>query len=352
MERLKYISGLNGVRAFAVIFVIIAHRFPQDHQVQVLPLGSMGVDIFFVLSGFLITRILFFYGMKSDSLNWAILRAFYWRRILRIFPIYYLTMLFLYLTKSVIGNNFEENIWWYLTYTSNFLIYYNEKWFGALAHLWSLAVEEQYYLFWPFLVLFIGRMRWLLLILILIILGTGYSYLFNEFSKVLTVNCLNTFGLGGLLAYVEIQRPRWSTIFFKILPFLAAFALIGFLNNYFNETWNKFPVRFVTSVIAVYIISVCLTKPKSILVGLLENRVLYFLGLISYGIYLYHNLVPRYWRYTLMKFNIDAPSVRYEFNYTEFVIQTLFIVFISYLSWIIIEKPILRLKSKYQYSTK
>ena len=121
----KYITGLNGIRAIAVFFVIISHRFPKDHFVNLFPLGNYGVDIFFVLSGFLISRILISQiknaPIKNTS-NYTILKNFILRRALRIFPLYYALLFFMYFTKGIIGSNFRENFSWYFFYGANYFI--------------------------------------------------------------------------------------------------------------------------------------------------------------------------------------------------------------------------------------
>lgn len=152
----KYISGLNGIRAIAVLMVIIWHRFPEGHFMKMIPVGPFGVNIFFVLSGYLISRILFEGVLKikaKTATSYQLIKSFVIRRSLRIFPIYYIVLFLMYFTDGIIGNSFRDNFAWYFFYASNYLIYNEGRWFGCLAHLWSLAVEEQFYLVWPFLVL-------------------------------------------------------------------------------------------------------------------------------------------------------------------------------------------------------
>lgn len=342
----KYIIGLNGIRAIAVFFVIISHRFPEEHFLKSFPIGSYGVDIFFVLSGFLISRGLFFQLKSKESTLRSknqILKSFFLKRCLRIFPIYYTLLLFLFLTKGIIGNNYTENIWWYVLYGANYLNYFQNKWFGALAHLWSLSVEEQFYIFFPILLVFIFRKRILLMLTLFIIIGTLYPFFIDGNTRILTLSCINAFGIGGLLAYLEIYKNSFVFSFYRCTIFLSIPIILLIIVHNLVTKIPFFPERLAVSVITIFVITRCLLKPTSFVVSkILNNRFLNFIGIISYGVYLYHNIVPKYWKYVLFKLNANLNN--YQFSYVEFLLQTSFIIFLSYCSWILIEKPILNLK--------
>lgn len=346
---MKLIPGLNGLRGFAVILVIIGHRFPLDHSINIFPLGSIGVDIFFVLSGFLISRILFtnIIDFNSNMISKKkLVRNFFLRRILRIFPIYYLTLLFLYLTKGLIGNSYEENILWYIFYGANYLNFFENKWFGSLAHLWSLSVEEQFYLVWPFLLFFIIKQNKIFIALIIfIVFGTLYPYFINGNSQILTLACINAFGIGSLLAYFEILDPSNVSKFLKTIKYLFIPVLLIVVINYTIFKIPYFSNRLAISIISVGIIGYCRYKPQGLIVRyFLENRLLSFIGMLSYGIYLYHNLIPKYLNYG---FSILGVEISRTFNYSFFFLQTSLIIIFSYFSWIYIEKPILKLKKHF-----
>jgi peptidoglycan/LPS O-acetylase OafA/YrhL len=152
---MNYIKQLDSIRAIAVFFVIIWHWIPRNSLIENLHIGPFGVNIFFVLSGFLITRILLFNRSRAEASATSktkVLKHFYSRRMLRIFPVYYLTILFAivlnhWLSLGVTTNEIVSN----LTYTSNFFIYGTKAWPLSSLHFWSLAVEEQFYLAWPFI---------------------------------------------------------------------------------------------------------------------------------------------------------------------------------------------------------
>ena len=251
----------------------------------------------------------------------------------------------MYFTKGIIGSNFRENFSWYFFYGANYLNYYQNKWFGALGHLWSLSVEEQFYIVWPLLLVLVFRKRLLILITLAIFIGTIYPLFFTGITKVLTLSCINSFGIGALLAFVEIYKPEQKQLFLKISGILFIPFLILITYHNLVATIPYFSERSAISIIAIHIIAICLWKSESYMVSkILSNKVLNFIGIISYGIYLFHNIVPKYLSWALMKLGYETPESPMEFSYLGFTIQTLLIIGISYLSWIAFEKPILKWK--------
>ena len=162
-----HLAGLDGLRAIAVGLVLLHHLVPLHRIVPhppgtkvgnvVPPLGYIGVSLFFVLSGFLITRILLAGRERVDAGHTTtprLLGAFYVRRTLRIFPLYYATLLVLTLLDTGLV---RDRIAWHATYTSNWLFSSAAAWSagGSERHFWTLAVEEQFYLLWPWLMLLV-----------------------------------------------------------------------------------------------------------------------------------------------------------------------------------------------------
>ncbi|MBS1598804.1 MAG: acyltransferase [Bacteroidetes bacterium] len=161
---MKYIKGLDSLRALAINLVVISHwglpiesalivRFVDQDRVLA---GRFGVDLFFVLSGFLITSILLQERKNSNESKLYVIRNFFVRRILRIFPIYYL---FIFFVASIHYPFVKDHLIWILSYTSNILVYKQQLWY-PMSHTWSLAVEEQFYLIWPWLIVFVPE-KWL-----------------------------------------------------------------------------------------------------------------------------------------------------------------------------------------------
>jgi len=163
-----YFKQLNGIRFIAVFLVLLDHWLVP---ILPIPLGHLGVVIFFVLSGFLITRILFLNAdeiKNTQSSAWPKIIRFIYRRSLRIFPIY-----FILLTVGLIFNisNFKVLWPWLISYTPNIYIMIKGQWLGTWDHLWSLAVEEQYYLIFPYFIFFINKNKYIRLFVLMICLG-------------------------------------------------------------------------------------------------------------------------------------------------------------------------------------
>ena len=152
---------LDGLRALAVGAVLMEHFWAPWAIESRVPLGAIGVRLFFVLSGFLITAILLNAkarveaGTRSTRSEMA---RFYARRALRLFPIFYLTIAVAAFAGIQIV---RDSLWWHLFYTSNLFLAVKASWSGPIAHFWSLAVEEQFYFIWPAVVLLCPR-KWLI----------------------------------------------------------------------------------------------------------------------------------------------------------------------------------------------
>jgi len=343
---MKYIKGINGLRALAVLLVIISHWFPKTFFLNKLPLGTIGVDIFFVISGFLITSILLRNNEEIKAQNDSFfnkLKAFFLKRTIRIFPIYYVLLFFLYFTN---GDEFRDYFVYYLTYTSNYLFYNTQSWHGFTAHFWSLAVEEQFYLFWPILIFLIPKKNTFFLILSLIFSGIVYSAFFNgNMSRILTISCLPTLGFGALLAYLEYYKIKWRIKFYSIVKFLFyPLMFLTILNYIFIESF-VYPISLVVSLITFRILLLCIDeKSNSLLFKFLNLNFTNYLGVISYGIYLYHNIIPSYWRRLIRKYNIEFFYNDLQINFLEMTFKFLILLIVSSLSWYLFEKPLLKLK--------
>src|SRR6186997_3230395 len=130
---MTHIKQLDAIRAIAVLLVLIWHGFPETHIINSIPNGAIGVNMFFVLSGFLITRILMEEKIKAEKFNLPrliVFKNFFFRRALRIFPLYYLVIFLLWIANGYKDSNIEPNIGYFLTYTSNFYYYGLQGWDG------------------------------------------------------------------------------------------------------------------------------------------------------------------------------------------------------------------------------
>lgn len=357
---MKYIKQLDGLRAIAVILVIFGHSalHASNGFIHRFPKGTLGVNIFFVLSGFLITWILLESKEEIISKNGnklSLIKNFVLRRSLRIFPIYYITISAIFIWDRFNWMGLGDHAINYYTYTSNILYFVTNEWDGPLSHLWTLAVEEQFYLVWPWVVLFVNRKTLLWLIPVFIAIGTFSGYFLPDaaFASVLTTSCLDAFGLGALLSWVVVYQPDWGDKFIKYSGMASAIAfgvmliyLLGINENVFSYV-NR---RTLHSIISVWVIAVIVlgTLPKPVN-AILSNNVLVFIGKISYGIYLFHNLLP----FVIERvFGGDAFDFAPELwrNEVEFLIEVSVLILIAWLSWTFIESPINKLKRYFKYT--
>ncbi len=360
---LGYIRQLDGIRAVAVIFVILSHWLPNGIAGK-FGFGAIGVDIFFVLSGFLITRVLIVERIKYElqPTVYSRLKAiknFIVRRSLRIFPIYYLLLLLLIIFTKQFPNPLAQDWKWYFFYLQNILFYINKAWPGGkLSHLWSLAVEEQFYLFWPWLILFVYR-KWLLKsIVISFFIGIASVYFMpmlrgESMAGLLTPSCMQAFASGGILSYLHIKMrfDFYKVEYYFLILALFSFSylilgLIGFLTLLLDS-------RTLVSFIMVGLVSSILINPKSFLsLKLLGNPALVFFGKISYGVYLFHNFIPIWinallhklekndFTLTFLKYN----KILVDQSILFYVISFSFLLFVATSSFYIFENPINKFK--------
>ena len=359
---MKYIKGFDTIRALAVFFVIVEHWGPyfKEHtlpdyiKTTFVENGLFGVNLFFVLSGFLITSILLNEKRKdTEGKQFTIIKNFFVRRVLRIFPIYYLVIILCCLFQYQFV---KDHIWYYLTYTSNILPYATNK-PNVLSHTWSLAVEEQFYLIWPWLIIFINKKYLKYVFVSAIIIGIVSKYLalyaFHHNFPVLVFNCFDSFGIGGMYAYIRLDREKclkFEKTFRVVLPLLlflawrmASFGGIPILVTY---------ARTLDSLIAIALIMFAINNQSEWMRKyVLENRVLNFIGKISYGLYLYHyTLGPSYDSFieTYARNHPSLPPFVSGF-YTSYCVKLALLITICWLSFRLIEQPILRLKKRFEY---
>lgn len=333
--------------------VIVWHWFDHNHWInRYIYNGESGVTLFFVLSGFLITGILLNTKQKvADGLlstkNYY--KIFYIRRTLRIFPVYYLLLLLLWLLQNP---DFINGLWWHILYASNFHFYNIGRFDGSVSIFWSLSVEEQFYLFWPFLIIVLPLRFHLRTYTFLIFTAIIFRICMVTYGKkmgvVLMPAQLDSFGIGALLAYARIyikdsidllRQKSYIILFFLLLVYL----LIFYLEKRFDfDFWHFGFFSTVISLISGLII-ISSTQPlKNIFLNrLLNNRILIYVGRISYGLYLYHNFIPYF-------YNVELPSILAKHSF--WIIQMfrfLVLITVASVSWYLIEKPILRLKNLY-----
>jgi len=361
---MKYIKGLDTLRAFAVFLVIITHWGPRTFKspvitfifTRLIPDGKFGVDLFFVLSGYLITKILL--NARNEALpdeRLRIIKSFYIRRALRIFPIYFLLILFV---AFILNDQFvKEHILYFFTYTSNFLVFKLNYW-TQISHTWSLAVEEQFYIIWPWLIIFSPRKYLLGLILTALAIGVLSTIIlesqYGEFAAVLLLPCITAFSIGALYAYVQLNPRFKKTVTVTYLVLLPACLVLLFVFQMGNKI---ILIRLVNSIIAINAIIYVVKENYGLIAkAIFSNRFLVNIGKISYGVYLYHYILPGFYdsavNFLIRTFHLNGKLSRFlTFPPWSYLFLYAILFLISYLSYRFIETAFLRLKKKFSYLT-
>jgi peptidoglycan/LPS O-acetylase OafA/YrhL len=312
---------LDGVRGLAILMVLVFHfvgnTLPTNPVERVIVgvtnYGSYGVELFFVLSGFLITGILYDARNKPDYF-----RNFYMRRLLRIFPLYYGVLALVFLVAPLIpllrGPSLDylvDRQAWAWLYAVNIYIAKAGGWsFSYLEHFWSLAIEEHFYLFWPLVVFLLARRpRALIAVSLAISLGAMLARLIGSLIGlnwwtiyVLTPFRLDGLALGAFLAVVA-RQPEGVERLARALPRVVAVAG-GLLALTF--VWTLLvsrkgldlvlPVRavMILMLLACLLLWALIASKQSIISRFFRSRSMVFLGTLSYGLYVYHHFISYY----------------------------------------------------------
>lgn len=343
-KRIKHIKQLDSLRGIAALMIVFYHFLP-DLEFQRFSFLASGVPIFFAISGYLITAIL----LKQRELNftlWEKIKRFIVKRALRLFPIYYLVLIF-FSCLSFYG----LYVWkdgcriYYYTYTTN-ILFFMEGWQSKhLNHLWTLAIEEQFYLFWP-LIVFSFSYKWLKwLISILILTSLIFKSLNIPNVVFLPVSHFDTLGGGALLAYLlNTENKISSFITRKINSTNALIALVILLC-----LWTLFAnISFIIGkiitldIIAIVLIIGCRCEYQGLLGAILNSKIMLHLGRISYGIYLYHKPIPFFLGLIFSKLGVVDLN-----KYLYLVIALIITLLIAHVSFVLVEKRFIKLKSKF-----
>jgi peptidoglycan/LPS O-acetylase OafA/YrhL len=342
-------TRLDGLRAVAALMVLTLHFLVDLDASFKFPFGEKGVPIFFVISGFLITSILLKQKTISGFSKNQLIYKFVIKRALRLFPIYYLFLGGLFLLHKYGGLWICEgnNEWYYFFYLQNVLFYDIGFQSTLLNHTWSLAVEEQFYLLWPWLIFYIPskyESKMLVSIFLIGIFSRACLELYysgNGTIKGVTFMHFDTLGIGSLLAYwIYYDYSSVIKIFNK---YGQIFFWISLLFSFYFATYNV-NIPFVSNlfliIMSVTVVFLCSNNNRFVLSKIFEYKYLVYLGKISYGIYLYHKVVPFFMQFTSDKFGYNLPNN----NVLLFIIYTLITLVISILSYELLEKHLLKLK--------
>lgn len=298
------IGGLDFLRAIAVTFVIVGHA--MEGQITVAEdFGGLGVKIFFVLSGFLITRLLLDEYTRHGHIDFF---GFYRRRVARLMPVFYLYLAF---AVAVTIQSGREVPWGAVASSIFYVTNYYQALTGAatnlVSHCWSLAVEEQFYLLWPMLIVFLLRRRvnlakaltaivlavWCWRWLLLATEWASVDYLYRALdtrADDLAIGCL-----AAVLVRSSVWRSRLAGLFRTPGAVWAVYAALAVLALYGTSTpLLKYGVTFVIEpplIAALMLMVVLVSTQGGWIARLVNNPLIVHLGQVSYCMYLFHGLI-------------------------------------------------------------
>jgi peptidoglycan/LPS O-acetylase OafA/YrhL len=337
-----YMPKLDGLRAVAIGFVLLQHFGPQA-LASALGAGGLGVKVFFVLSGYLITTILI--GYRDSALTRGAASAlFYWRRFLRLTPALYAALA----VAAVLGIGGVRHDWpWYAFYLANVLTVIRGG-FGPVGHLWTLAVEEQFYLVWSLVVLFLPRRALIPTTVALILLGPLYRLGLcvagtSNFPQVLLPGNIDGLALGSLLSLTEAKgaeakegRRVWriATSPWTFLAGVGGVVLLLMLSG--PEDWPRRVIyACFVNLASAYAVAVGAQARPRTSSDWLAWAPLRHLGQISYGLYVYHYFLPLIAKASLPAVAALAPLPRA-------LVYVAGSIAVAELSWRLLERPLRR----------
>ncbi|MBH8561893.1 acyltransferase [Nostoc sp. CENA67] len=364
----QYMPQLDGLRALAIFAVFIEHYLEPSNPIRTfLPWGWLGVRVFFVLSGFLITGILLKSRQEYEAGNisyWQGLKNFFMRRFLRLSPVY-----FIYLITSIfIFPGKGKYLWVFILYGQNWL-FALEPTMVSRAHLWSLAVEAQFYLIMPLILMFLP-VRSLLPITIGLVMtspilrGIGIVYHLPILQAYqLPFNNFDTLAMGAILALLHQYHFEIVQKFLKValcvgIPLLSGcFILLHFPLQAEVQPILVLFMDVVVGIAGVAIVGYTAQGIKGLLGEILHHPWLVYSGQISYGLYVYHGDIPEvFFNHLLPLLSPILPPITPPIVPPGYIAGPWFMfpvyVAIAYaiaaFSWQFIEQPIHRLKYRFR----
>jgi peptidoglycan/LPS O-acetylase OafA/YrhL len=351
INRKKYFKGFNALRFYAALSVVVQHFSYSPHDwfgAALLPVtlealflnGTDAVNLFFVLSGFLITYLLLLEQAQSGKVN---VRNFYVRRAFRIFPVYFV---FILVALILLRPPYNAEVLLFLTFFMGNVAFVSFFPFPPFEHLWSIAVEEQYYLLAPIMARFNKHILKLLIVIILA------WWPVMVIASLLPQSALSTFvlksrydliALGAVLAYGYYHQ--WATLSYILHPavrILAGLVLIyGIVLATPSADFGYTTLMGLAFAVLVYNIAASPKTPR-----LLESPLLEFMGKLSYSMYVYHPLfVLLFFKLFYHRLSLDQYQL---IGYPVIIAATIVVSLVSYR---LLESPFLRLKDRFKSKT-
>lgn len=346
------LKGLNTLRAIAALIVVWSHiefikgsyDLPQI-DFWIFPNAHFSVTLFFVLSGFLITYLLL---KEKDKYGTISFKKFYIRRILRIWPLYYLIIfLSLLLFNTEIP---KRTLLLCLSIFPNIPPALKSGWPNS-PQIWSIGVEEQFYLFWPLIVYFVPKKHFVKTVLVFIVIYTALPFMINYVNlntihneklfsftqKFFYHTKFNCMAFGGLLGYLLFENKKILKIYNNILFSLLA-VFIAFFVWFANISFYSFTEEVYAFFFGIMILAVVINRKIK-----LDNTITNFLGKISYGIYMYHWIIIL----LLIKLLDIYKNISY-YNLILYILSFGITILVSWISFNTFEKFFLNLKKKFE----
>ena len=331
---MKKIPSLNGLRALSILCVLTSHVLSRNLGLDKAPAGQLGVTIFFVISGFLITLLLLNEEQNNGKIS---LRNFYIRRVIRIFPVYYLYLGVCGILAIMHVFSFSLLSWISsLTYSKYF---FTTEW--ETAHFWSLSIEEYFYLAWPLVFKYLGRYRKLFAMLIIVAVPLVRFttdivplHLFTRADGIMW-GCLLAIYYEPVMQFLNKQKKLYLT-----LPFILIMGCIGLktvLNIFHWEIPEHFIEAFfgsfgtITIVSIAFIMVISINFENNAWFTILNLPFINYLGVLSYSLYI--------WQQMFFSTHLGW--------FSGFPQNLALIFIVANISYYGVEKPLLKLKDKF-----
>lgn len=365
-----FFPNLDGLRFFSFLAVFMLHSLvtdaPHIHdskwfiQLKMLSHADLGVSFFFVLSGFLITYLLLVENQSRGKID---VGAFYIRRILRIWPLYFFCVFYGFIItpylRSLAGQSPFENAnpWLSSTFLNNFdRIINGPPQSAVLGVLWSIAVEEQFYLLWPLLLLIVPAKNYKWIFAAVVAVSIAYrSFVSGEVAENHTLGVISDMAIGGFAAWLSLQNQYFEKLFTKLpkgttlVFYIITALLIIFWYDVFTTRLLMVLRRVIMAGCFAWIIVEQNYNPKSIF-KVSNFKTITRLGKYTYALYCLHPIGISFTVVALRTLGLNQHG--WQILLLQLPLALLLSILLSYISYHAFEKHFLKLKDRFAYITK